>query len=270
MSEILQDLSVPALVTAIEENWFEHFRLFRYWSQAEVHDGPDLLWTISDIPFIYFNGVLRAQLVPEDVDATIEAATTRCRSRNVPLLWLIGPATRPANLGEYLEAHGVTYAWDSIGMAADLLELNEDLPAPTGLTIELASDVETLREWSHVVCGVFEWPKFVEDAWVDFFVSVSLEARLPVHCYLGWLDGEAVATSYVILAAGVAGIYGVVTVPEARRHGIGAAIVLAPLREARALGYRVGILHASEMGFSVYHRIGFREYCKIGNYIMEK
>jgi predicted acetyltransferase len=110
----------------------------------------------------------------------------------------------------------------------------------------------------------------VEDAWVDFFLSVSLEARFPVHCYLAWLDGEAVATSYVILAAGVAGIYGVVTVPEARRQGIGAAITLAPLREARALGYRVAILHASEMGFSVYHRIGFREYCRIGSYIMEK
>jgi hypothetical protein len=88
MSEILQEISAPALVTAIEENWFEHFRLFQYWSQAEVHDGPTLLWTISDIRFIHFNGVLRAQLTPEHVDATIEAATTGCRSRNVPLLRL--------------------------------------------------------------------------------------------------------------------------------------------------------------------------------------
>jgi len=269
MSEILQDLSAPALVTAIEENWFERFRLFRYWSQAEVHDDPDVLWTISDIPFIYFNGVLRAQLAPENVDATIEAAITRCRSRNVPLLWLTGPATRPSNLGEYLEAHGVTHSRDYIGMAADLLALNEDLPAPPNLTIEQVSDVESLRQWSHVVCGVFEWPEFVEDAWVDFFASVSLDARLPLRCYLGWLDGEPVATSYVILAAGVAGIYGVSTAPEARRQGIGAAIVLAPLREARALGYRVGIIYASLMGSSVYHRIGFREYCRIVGYVMD-
>lgn len=270
MSEILQNLSAPALVKAIEGNWFEHFRLFRYWSQAEVHESPDLLWTISDIPFLFFNGVHRAQLAPENVDATIQAATTRTRSKNVPLLWLIWPSTRPANLGEYLEAHGVNYAWEDIGMAADLLELNEDLPAPPSLTIEQVSDIETLRQWSHVLCSVFEWPEFVEDAWVDFYASVSLKARFPAHCYLGWLDGEAVATSAVILAAGVAGIYGVVSVPEARRQGVGAALTLAPLREARALGYRAGILHASEMGFSVYDRIGFREYCRIGNYVMEQ
>jgi GNAT superfamily N-acetyltransferase len=270
MSEILQDLSAPALVTAIEENWFEVFRLFRHWPQAEVHDDPDMLWTITDIPYPLCNSVLRAQLEPDNVDAAIEAATARCRSRDVPLLWLIGPATRPANLGQYLEAHGVTYARESIGMAADFLELNEDLPAPPSLTIEQVSDVEILKQWCHTLVVGFEGLGFMEDAWLELWSTVGLGTQSPMYHYLGRLNGKPVATSSLFLGAGVAGIYDVVTLPEARRQGIGAAITLGPLREARALGYRVGILQASEMGFSVYHRIGFREYCRIGNYIMEK
>jgi predicted acetyltransferase len=57
------------------------------------------------------------------------------------------------------------------------------------------------------------------------------------------------------VSAGLAGIYFVSAVEEARRQGIGGAIALAPLREAREMGYGVGVLGASEMGYPVYRNL---------------
>ncbi len=43
-------------------------------------------------------------------------------------------------------------------------------------------------------------------------------------------------------------------------------MTLAPLLEARQLGYRTGVLGSSEMGCPVYRRLGFEERCRIGVY----
>jgi len=41
-------------------------------------------------------------------------------------------------------------------------------------------------------------------------------------------------------------------------------MALAVLREARSLGYRVGVLQSSEMGYNLYLRLGFRNLCHVG------
>jgi predicted acetyltransferase len=58
-------------------------------------------------------------------------------------------------------------------------------------------------------------------------------------------------------------------VPEARGQGIGAAITLAPLLDARAIGYRIGILQASSLGYGVYRRLGFQDFGKLSVYLWE-
>jgi GNAT superfamily N-acetyltransferase len=150
-------------------------------------------------------------------------------------------------------------------MAVDLSVLNDDPTTPSGLTIEPVRDTEALKQWAYASAIGFGLPETLEGTWLDIFTGLGFE--LPLRNYVGILNGDPVATSELFVAQGVAGIYIVATVPKARRQGIGAAMTLTPLREARGLGYRIGILHASSMGQGVYRQLGFQEYCRMSHYV---
>lgn len=261
MSQVLNDFSARAVATAIEANLFGYFQYLGCSASAEVYDSPSVRWIVTGISHPFMNGVLRTQLMPGDVDEAIEQALTHFESRQVPFMWWAGSAAQPTDLGKRLEAHGLDYTEDFPGMAADLLALNEDLPTPSGLTIVSVGDKEKLAQWVNTALIGFQIPDSSENACFDLFADLGF--GLPLRNYVGLLDGKPVAASQVFLAAGVAGIYWVTTVPEARQQGIGTALTLAPLREAREMGYRIGILHPSEMGVGVYRRLGFEEYCKL-------
>jgi GNAT superfamily N-acetyltransferase len=255
---------VSSLVTAIEANLFEFFKLFEQWPRSEVHDSPDMLWTITDIPFPFFNSVLRARL--SDPNAGIKAAMARCKRRNVPMLWWIGPSTQPPELGIALEAFGFTDE-EAVGMAADLRSLPREVSVPPRFVIQRVEDSETMKTWCRVVCTGFEMPDPLGEPLLDLFGSIGFGSQSTICHYIGWLNDKPVSASSMFLGGGVAGIYSVATIPEARGRGIGSATTLTPLCEARTVGYQTGILHSSQIGVNVYHRLGFRDYCKIVQYV---
>ena len=265
MSDILEDFSPQALTAAIKANLFEYYRYLGRSPGAELQEDPRLKWLLTGIPHPFLNHILCTRMTPDKVDEGIQETLASLRSRNVTnLSWWTEPGTQPINLGEHLIAHGLTYTDGGPGMALDLLMLNE-VTAPLNLTIKQVEDVETLREFVHTAIRGFGLPEPTESACLDLFIGLGFD--LPLRNYIGYLHGQPVATAELFLGAGVAGIYWVSTVPEGRRQGIGAAMTQAPLREARELGVRVGILHASEMGEEVYRHLGFVEHCQMNHYV---
>lgn len=267
-SGVLTDLSEEALAAAIETNTVEYWRTCcTYVPGAKFYDGLEMTWFVTGIAHApWFNQVLLTRLTPEQVDARIDERLALYRERGLPMLWSVSSSVRPADLGAYLEAHGLTLSGALAGMAVDLQALRDETSTPPGFTIERAGDVETLKKWAHAYINGFEMPEFAGRALFDVYARVGFDDRLPFRHYVGILDGEAVASSTLFLGAGVAGVWHVGTVPAARQQGIGRAMSLAPLSDAGALGYRVGTLYASDMGLSVYRRLGFEEYCALVQY----
>jgi GNAT superfamily N-acetyltransferase len=164
-----------------------------------------------------------------------------------------------AEQSEEMAAGVVSTASGAPGMVAYLHRMNEAVmtQTPPGFVITSVQSEADLQDFKRVLVTAYEMPAKMADGWVQAALALGIE-RTPWQMLVGRLDGEAVATNMLFVGGGVAGIFGVATVPEARGKGIGAAISLAPLLQARALGVRYAALFATEMAIRVYERIGFQ------------
>jgi len=267
MSDIVTEFSLSSILQGMESNLLELGRLWGRIIEASFHEDAECSWFISGLPFELANGVFRAHITADDADSGVEKLIARLMAYQTPLSWFIGPSTQPTDLGQRLLAHGWFLDGEAPGMALDLLALEENAPVSSKLRIEQVSNGEMLQQWIRVVVLGSEMPDSVLNFALGLYDKYGFVSSPAVRCYLGLLDGEPVTSSLLFLAGGVAGIYDVATLPHARGQGFGSAITLAPLLDARNLGYRFGILQSSPMGLNVYRRLGFQEYCTFSLYM---
>lgn len=256
---------MASTATAVEANLFSLFDCLRTWPRIEMHDDGACRWTLSHLPFPLFNSVVRARLHADVADAAIEARIRDCTRRNVPMLWWTGPSTRPSDLGERLERRGFLLE-PALGMVGDIRYITSQ-PVEHAIRIEPVRDAAALAIWNRVLCNAFGAPYAFGDAFADLAAALGLGATSNFRHFLAYLNGEAVATCSLFLGAGVAGIYDVGTLPERRRRGVGAAITRAAIADAAASGYRMAILHSSELGANMYRALGFSDVCPVGQYV---
>ncbi len=232
---------------------------------CEVHEDRGVTWFATGLPDSLFNGVMTARLAPEEVDGRIDEMLGVFRSRGLPLEWNVGSSTVPQDLGSHLRAKGLTHLLVVPGMAMDLAKLPEE-PLPKGLSIERARGRSDLEACIRVVAGTFEIAEALVPRLVDLELGMPPDHRKTAVAFLGRLDGKPVASAMLFLAAGVAGVYFVGTLPAARGRGLARAMTAATLGEGRDRGYRIGTLQGTEMGVPVYRRLGFREYSRFEIY----
>lgn len=270
MQDILNDFSATELVKAsIKANWENYHYCLGRSPSVELSIGRYLTWLITNMPDHFMNLVVCTQLPAEGVDELIDGALTHFRSLNIrKLSWLAQEGVPATEVKKFLLAHGLTFSESfATEMAADLKSLPDHLATPIGLRIMPVVAGKTLRQWIHAASIGFGVQEEFEKVWYDFFVDAVFDTRF--RTYLAVLNGQPVGTSQLFLSAGVAGIYNVTCIPEARGQGIGAAVTLAALLAAREMGYYISILQASQQGSRVYRRLGFQDFGKLSVYLWE-
>ena len=266
---ILHDASSDGLLPAMDRSMAAFWAPYGRGAGAELYADAKLVWFYTGIAAPLFNGVVCARLNPHGVKVVVDALRVRIATRGAPCFWWIGPGSKPDDIGALLEHHGLKVAGSAPGMAAELQSLDEGPDPIAGFEMKRVEGAQARALWGRLAASGTGLSEAAVEALEKLEPTIADPRYQQQRRYLGALDGKPVACSALVLEAGVAGIYAVATLPEARRKGIGRAMTLRPLLEARELGYRVGVLQSSSAGRALYEALGFKHVCDYTLYLQD-
>lgn len=264
----MTDTSDAALITATRANLCDFFRHLAKSNHAGYFENERFIRWRTQIAHPWFHGILAKFPPKPGDDSFIEDSIANFRNHQARLFtfWMDPPQTR-ADWESALKKFGFGYSDTTPGMAVELNALSESALIVDGLEFKIADDDKSAWVWAEVFTQGYGLPLGMEPSIFETWGSMG--RNLPLRNYIGYLNGKPVATSCLFLGGGAAGIYSVATLPDYRGRGVGAAMTLKPLFDAQSMGYRIGVLQSSEMGFDNYKRLGFRHLCQIENFFLQ-
>ena len=159
---------------------------------------------------------------------------------------------------------------DELGRSEKLTRLSEipspwmvlrrplpETPTPAGVELRRVQHPDDLREAVEVAKQAWAPVGLPPDETASLLARAECMLAPHLIWYVARLDGRPAAAAMVLCSHGVAGVYWVSTIPDARRRGLAELVTRAVGNAGFAAGMRVAALQASQMGFPVYQRMGY-------------
>ena len=263
----IKELPDNKIIKIIERNLFEQKRFYGSSHRTRLIDNKNIIKFISRIPLPFFNCVIFYNLGPKILEKQIKDFIKFGRSKKTSLLWLIGPSSKPQSIDILLEVNSFRYDDHMISMAVELQDLKNNLKYIDGFEIEIVDNRKKLEKWVHTCLKGFDENGKNFSSIYEFERSLGYARTRPWVRFTGFIKGEAIATSAIFMGSEAAGLDNITTVPDWRNKGVGASMATYALRFSQSLGYNIGVLQASDMGYNLYCKLGFKKYYEFKEYI---
>jgi GNAT superfamily N-acetyltransferase len=251
--------SAERLIRGLEENLWSFWSRFGRAQGCTLHEDDCSIWFETPIPIIPYNTVIRFR-AEDDGEASIRAIVNHFARRGIAHAWILHPSSLPEDLDRRLKAHGLEEVEVVAGMAMELADVPEVGDLGKEVEIVEVHDLDKLGEYLDLAAWRWEVPEDMTHHLVAMARAFDIgEEGSPVRLWVAYKSGKAVSKVALNLDNGVAGIYGVATLPEARGLGLARELTVTALQCARDAGYDVSVLHSTPMAHSLYQAIGFRD-----------
>jgi len=215
-----------------------------------VHEADGLAVCLTGVPLAPFNPTLIERL-PTDPDAALEQAERHYADTGLSLGIDLEPSLH-RSVRDAAQRVGLTMVESRPGMTLALTDVAPVLP-PEGVEVFRVEDPAQLDQVVEVDAAAFGG----DAATTRLFLPNAVLEDPAQRVYAARADGRLVSVGESTTLDGIIGVFGIATVPAFRRRGIGAAITALLLAD-RAGEADLAVLDASDLGFGVYERLGFR------------
>ncbi len=261
-------LTREQLLTAVEENPEGIWKLYlSHLPGATYKRDEKIRLMCSRVPVSFFNGIAVSRLNEQECDEVLSKSIEEMNATGMPWSYQVGPNCTPNDLELRLDQLGLKFSYEQPYMVRNLATW-QPAPIPNGFEIREVNDAEAYSVFIEAAGPAFGLPDSVLDAFVTAQSAVGFDQNCAIRNFIGEENGTAVATGCVFYGAGLAGIYTIGTLPEARGKGFGGALTEACMSDAVQKGVDTAFLQSSKLGYSVYQRLGFEEICRFKIYIL--
>lgn len=169
-------------------------------------------------------------------------------------VWLRHGDPADRDLLSAAEAAGLTQVHEMPEMV--LGERPEELPLPSGVELRRLSTAAEAEEYWRVGALAYSSLGF-PPAVFDFYEDHAGLLAENTAAFLAYVNAKPVSIAMTIVSHGVAGIYWVGSLEEARGKGLGGALTAAATNAGFDLGADIASLQASAMGRPIYAAMGY-------------
>jgi hypothetical protein len=249
--------SKSKIINSMKENMIFQLTYFApYVKKMNIFSNSALI-ICTDIKDDTFNIVTNTHFSTKNANKKIDEIIKLLKKKKLPFSWWIGPFDTPSNLKELLISKKFIFKENDYGM---YLNLKNYSPQKCFLKVKQVSNKKELKLFDeiHVKSGGNK------NAFETIFKKIPQNAykgNKPFRMYLSYKNDKPVTTGVLVLHAGVAGIYYIVTDPKERRKGFASNMMKFLLNEAKNLKMEIVVLQASESGKKVYEKMGFKKCC---------
>jgi GNAT superfamily N-acetyltransferase len=231
----------------------------RPFPRVDQTDRPGLAISWPDTHFPFYNALfLTERLTDAEVLLDrVQEATAYMRARGnggwcvVCLDNLHGAANE--SLPTILDQAKCVQAIPMTGMAGNILPM--EAPGHPALRFERILDGSTIQEFAQINCVSYDVPRETSRSLIKEHTLWHEHA----YGFVAYEGDKPVSTATAIINESCLFLFLVATMPEARGKGYGEAVVRHALQTAHeATGIRRTVLHATEAGYPLYLRLGYR------------